>query len=46
MSGNEFKEPIEYIYNNYCVNDKGEKNRQIFVASFSLSAYMIVHYLG
>ncbi|CDW77067.1 alpha beta hydrolase domain containing protein [Stylonychia lemnae] len=45
-TGNEFKEPLEYLYNKHCVNERKQKNRQIFFLGLSFSAYMLAFYLG
>ncbi|CDW90488.1 alpha beta hydrolase domain containing protein [Stylonychia lemnae] len=45
-SGWDLQPPIQYIYNKYCVNEKKEKARQIFLFGVSYSGYLISHYLA
>ncbi|CDW78532.1 alpha beta hydrolase domain containing protein [Stylonychia lemnae] len=45
-SSNDIKEPLEYIYNKYCLNEKKEKVRQIFYFGISFSGNILAHYVG
>ena len=42
----DFREPLTYIYDKYCVDAKGNKKRDIFMVSVSLGANLVLNLLG
>ncbi|CDW87036.1 alpha beta hydrolase domain containing protein [Stylonychia lemnae] len=45
-SGEDIQEPLEYIYERYCIDQKGERIRQVFFLAISFSGTILTHYLG
>ncbi|CDW71099.1 alpha beta hydrolase domain containing protein [Stylonychia lemnae] len=45
-SAQDIREPVEYLYNNYCVNEDKQKIRQIFYVAISFTGSILSHYLG